>query len=86
MGKKKSFKRLIDNMAEGYTCGNPTPCREKQVIGQCPIPYQKNNEDQRIFYAIADIRDEIEDIKKCIRALLSHQGIDYSDVLKRRSL
>jgi hypothetical protein len=96
MGKKKpSLKKVIDKMADGYCLPPPMLHGSAEAPNNhmshaadwvCPKAPCLKNDEQRIYYALADLREEIDDMKRCIRALLAHNGIDYLEVIKTKRI
>lgn len=80
MGKKKGLKRFLRHMTEATSYSSGEHRHRHQMSASMGVG---KAEDQRIVYAIADLRDELESLRRCIRALLEHHGLDYAEVLRR---
>lgn len=94
MGKKKpSLKKVIDKMADGLCLppplvdgpSGPLMHGGPEMFGGGPPKVACGKKDeQRMYFALADIREELDDLKRCMRALLHHHGIDYMELLKAK--
>lgn len=87
MGKKKpSLRSVIDKMADGLCMppGSTDPGVQDWGVANKATCLKKD--EQRIYFALADLREDIDDLKRCMKALLHHNDIDYMDLLKAKRI
>lgn len=91
MGKKdkekdKGLKRFLKNMSSMHYHSPADFHRDPIMMSGCAPAGIAKTDEHRLVYAIADMRDELETLRRCVKALMERQGIDYAEVMKRQQL